>query len=103
MLECNFETIGMLVPISLLIWRMERDHTERKTLQGMLVLFCALVASNAYQSSRLAGTQTTHTDQIWIVLPLLTSFAVTGRCFVTRYLVVIVRMLRHFLISNKGA
>lgn len=82
---------------------MDKDKSERQTLQGMIVLFCVLGVSNAYQSLRLAGLQSTPTDQIWMVLPLLSSLAVTGRCFVTRSFVLIVRMLRHFLVSKKGA
>ena len=67
----------------------------RSLIQGLLVVFAALVTADSYLQIKSAlGREPDFFDKFWISLPLLASFVVTGRCIFGRLAQLIVRSRR---------
>jgi hypothetical protein len=84
-----------MLPICLVVWKHGIRGDARPLIQGLLVVFAALVASGGYAQVKTSlAREPDLFEKFWISLPLLASFVVTGRYVFGRLVQLIARSRR---------
>jgi hypothetical protein len=93
----------LMIPITVIAWKHGINGDARSLIQGLLVVFAAMLASGAYLALKLRlDREPDFFEKFWIALPLLASSVVTGRCIFGRLVRVIARTRRRPQPQNEG-
>ena len=94
-MQISISATAIALLICVIVYKHGIRGDARSLIQGLIVVFAALVTADAYLQIKSAlGREPDFFDKFWISLPLLASFIVTGRCIFGRLAQLVIQSRR---------
>lgn len=83
--ELAWVAVALVIPVTAIAWKHGVTGQSRSLIQGLMVVFGAVVTSGAYLALKDSASREPDTvEKLWLAFPLLASLTVTGRCIFGR-------------------